>query len=209
MAFTDQTLPKIVNSVDFINLMTYDLLNRRDTVVKHHSGVADSRASARTYIGRGTPPRMLNLGLGYYVKWAKTTNCDPDQLLDCPTQLLEDPKNGADLGRTAAFSWHDKVPLEFDASFGRAKLDGQYFDDGSYGYWDAAENTWWTFDTPASIERKFKDIIRPEGLGGVFAWGLGEDAPEFAHLRATVKGVRQMRGHENITWGGQDNRDEL
>ncbi|GAB0136842.1 hypothetical protein EsDP_00005130 [Epichloe bromicola] len=201
MAFTATTLPRIVEQVDFINVMTYDLLNRRDTVVKHHSGVAASSASIRTYMERGAPSEMLNLGLAYYVKWAKTQDCDPDQPLGCPTELLEDPNTGADLGRTAAFSWHDEVPDDLKPSFARATSRGRYFEDGSFGYWDAEERTWWTFDTQRVIDRKVNDIVAPLRLGGVFAWGLGEDAPQFSHLLTTLNSLRDLKGNQN--------RDEL
>ncbi|KAJ3475151.1 hypothetical protein NLG97_g9556 [Lecanicillium saksenae] len=203
MAFTPNTVPIIVEQVDFINIMTYDLINRRDTVVRHHSGIADSRASIQRYVDRGVPESMVNLGLGYYVKWVMTDTCKKDNILRCLTQPLEDPDNGNDLGRTAAFSWHDTVPSELSASFSRALSSGRYFADGSYGYWDEQERRWWSFDTADVIARKMKELVGSMGLGGVFAWGLGEDAPDFAHLAATVDGVRALRD------GRGESKDEL
>lgn len=203
IAFTASTVPRIVKEVDFINVMTYDLMNRRDTVVKHHSGVAVSHESVSNYIKRGAPPHMLNLGLGYYVKWFMTEDCDPEHLLDCPTQLLEDPDTGDDLGKTGGFSWHDETPEDVVASFARAQAEGTYFDDGSFGFWDPAEKRWWTFDTARSIERKLPDIVEPLKLGGVFAWGLGEDAPDFVHLKATLDGIKAAQRRRDAT------RDEL
>ncbi|KAI9151246.1 chitinase [Paramyrothecium foliicola] len=193
MAFTKSTIPRILKEVDWINVMTYDLMNRRDTVIKHHSGIDISKESIRLYMDRGAPAHLLNLGLGYYTKAFLTQDCDPSEILGCPTQLLEDPETGADLGKTAGFSWHDEVPKDLLESFFRARTQGQYFDDGSYGYWDAKEKRWWTYDTPKSIRRKFDDIIKPRKLGGVFAWGLGEDAPAFKHFKATVDEVFDLR----------------
>lgn len=193
MAFTAQTIPRIADQVDFINVMTYDLLNRRDTILKHHSGVSESLKSIQNYIKLGVPPRMLNLGLAYFVKWAMTEKCDPSQLMTCPAQLLEDPETGADLGRIAAFSWHDEVPLDLERSFARSLAKGQYFEDGSFGYWDQEEHRWWTFDTEQVIGQKIREIVAPQQLGGVFAWGLGEDAPGFSHLAATIDSLKQIR----------------
>lgn len=206
MAFTEDTVPRIVAQVDFINVMTYDLLNRRDTMVKHHSGVSASLSSIETYIERGAEAHMLNLGLAYYVKWALTEECDPDHPLGCPTQLLEDPKTGDDLGRTGAFSWHDKTPLDLEQSFSRATLNGQYFEDGSFGYWDDKERRWWTFDTPKVIDQKLRDIVYQRKLGGVFAWGLGEDAPNFSHLQATMETLRSLRVDKSAD---REDKDEL
>ncbi|PFH62664.1 hypothetical protein XA68_12535 [Ophiocordyceps unilateralis] len=211
MAFTAATLPSIVELVDFINVMTYDLMTRRDGVVAHHSGVAASRESLDRYLQRGAPASKLNLGLGYYVKWFMTQPCNPRQPLGCPTQLLEDPETGADMGRTAAFSWHDETPPELAPSFARAQADGRYFDDGSFGYWDADEQRWWSFDTPRVIVRKLSDVVAPLGLGGVFAWGLGEDAPIFANLAATVEGSsRDSRmARSTLDWPESEGRRDF
>lgn len=196
MAFTKDTVPRLIEQLDFINVMTYDLMNRRDTVVRHHSGVEGSEASIQRYIDRGAPSRMLNLGLGYYAKWFMTqSDCDPEQPVGCSTQLLEDPVTGADLGGTAAFSWHDEVPEDLAASFSRAVENGKYHEDGEdggFGYWDALERRWWSWDTPEVIRERKLPLLASLDLGGVFAWGLGEDAPEFAHLKATVDGVKDL-----------------
>ncbi|KID77637.1 uncharacterized protein G6M90_00g095270 [Metarhizium brunneum] len=206
MAFTEETVPRIVKQVDFINVMTYDLLNRRDTLVKHHSGVSASLESIESYIARGASAPVLNLGLAYYVKWAMAEECDPSHPLSCPTQLLEDPETGADLGRTAAFSWHDKIPEELEQSFSRAMTNGKYFEDGSFGYLDVKEARWWTFDTPNVIHRKFKDIVKQRRLGGVFAWGIGEDAPAFSHLSATLHELQNLTKDD---MGEAASKDEL
>lgn len=197
MAFTTKTMLRIVKAVDFINVMTYDMMNRRDTTVQHHSGVQGSKEAMKRYQDRGAPPDMLNFGLGYYVKWFMTKTCDPDNIVGCPTQLLEDPDTGADMGKTGAFSWHDKTPEELVHSFERAKEDGFYDTDNSFGYWDKEEKRWWSFDTPASIKTKVFDILGPMKYGGVFAWGLGEDAPAFKHLNATIESLRQLSNVQN------------
>ncbi|KAI6781312.1 uncharacterized protein J7T54_004085 [Emericellopsis cladophorae] len=188
IAYTHKTVPRIIEEVDFINVMTYDLMTRRHKTTNHHSGIQQSRDSIQRYMDRGAPAEMLNLGLGYYVKWFYTTDdCSPEDPIGCPTLLLEDPETGADLGRTGGFSWHDEVPEDVIESFARAQADGMYTEDGSYGYWDEKELRWWTFDTPKSIAQKMYELVHGMKLGGVFAWGLGEDAPAWNHLTATVK----------------------
>ncbi|KAJ4210759.1 hypothetical protein NW759_013063 [Fusarium solani] len=193
MAFTSDTVPRIMKEVDFLSVMTYDLMNRRDNITKHHSGVADSRDAVQRYIDRGASPKRLNLGFGYYVKWFLTEQCDASNPIGCPTQLLEDPKTGADLGKTGAFSWHDEIPGDVAESFARARDGGSYDDDGSYYYWDPRELRWWSFDTEKSIQRKMDDVVPQVNVGGVFAWGLGEDAPRFEHFKTTTEAVRKIR----------------
>ena len=195
LAFTPETMPQIVEYLDFINVMTYDLLNLRDNVTKHHSGIALSRASVDAYMSRGAPAEKLNLGLPFYVKWFLTEPCpDPANPIGCPLPLLEDPNTGADLGRAGAFSYHDQVPADLAPSYNRAFTEGKYDKvGGGYYYWDASENRFWTFDTPEAIQRKFPALVEKMDLGGVFAWGLGEDADEFAHLKAVDGEIGKLR----------------
>ena len=194
LAFTPETLPEILKSLDFINVMTYDMLNRRDNVTKHQAGIVLSRTSIKAYMARGAPPDKLNLGLPFFVKWFLTEPCpDPEKAIGCPMPLLEDPQTGADLGKSGAFSFHDEVPAELAPSYNRALTEGKYDKvGGGYYYWDASENRFWTFDTPEAIRPKFPTLVEGMGLGGVFAWGLGEDANEFAHLKVVDEEVGRL-----------------
>jgi len=72
IAFTRRTLPRIMNHVDFLNVMTYDLMNRRDNVTSHHTDIRKSLAAIDAYIAAGVAPQKLNLGLAFYVKWFRT-----------------------------------------------------------------------------------------------------------------------------------------
>lgn len=202
IAFTSETVPRIMKEIDFLNVMSYDLMNRRDNATLHHSGVENSQEAVQRYIDRGASPSHVNLGLGYYVKWYMTKKCDPAKPVGCSTPPLEDPKTGADLGKTGAFSWHDEVPEDLATSFIRARADGKYDVDGSHYYWDEQELRWWSFDTKRSIRTKFERIVPQLKVGGVFAWGIGEDAPDFEHYLATAEEVRKIRE-------GDRARDEL
>lgn len=210
IAFTNETVPAISASLDFFNVMAYDLMNRRDTVTRHHTSLLHSLDSVNAYLEKDVEPEKINLGLAYYVKWFRTTH-DPrclEKPTGCPTVLLEDPVTGADLGQAGAFSWHDRVPSELAASFERAKLGGEYDHfQGGYSFWDAEEDIFWSWDTPKSIRKKFPAIVDEKQLGGVFAWGLGEDAPDFAHLDATVDGLQKYTAVN--PQGREKGKDEL
>ena len=192
LAFTNVTIPEISEILDFFNIMTYDLMNRRDTVTKHHTGVQISLDGINAYLENGVPPEKANLGFAFYVKWYKT---DPEggcakNPVGCKTMLMEDPVTGADLGQAGAFSWHDEVPPELKRSFDKALLHSQYDEylGGTY-YWDSEENIWWSWDAPADIKWKIPTLVEEKGLGGAFAWGLGEDAPDWKHLKALNSGL--------------------
>jgi GH18 family chitinase len=197
LAFTRDTVPHIMQYLDFLNVMTYDLMNRRDTLTKHHSDIDGSLTALDAYIANGAAPESLNLGFAFYVKYFRTQHdpCQkPASSIGCPTLLLEDPETGADLGRAGAFSWHDTVPQDVAASFSRALIDGAYDEQrGGYYYWDEQEDLWWTFDTVDSMSRKFSSIVDTKRLGGVFAWGLGEDGPKFEHFKAVSNAMAMRR----------------
>jgi len=60
LAFTHNTIPKIMKSVDFLNIMTYDRMNRRDHVTKHHTGVVASLKAPDAYAECGVPPEKID-----------------------------------------------------------------------------------------------------------------------------------------------------
>ncbi|KAF2630300.1 glycoside hydrolase family 18 protein [Macroventuria anomochaeta] len=103
------TIPKIYESIDFLNVMPYDLMNRRNEVTDHHSGL-DGTTGALTHY---TDPAS-------YVRTAGNETCDRVPALGCRTELMENPITGADLGKAGVFLWHDEVPPEPAESFARA-----------------------------------------------------------------------------------------
>jgi GH18 family chitinase len=187
LAFTKDTVPKISASLDFFNIMTYDLMNRRDDVTKHHTGIALSLDGVKAYLDNGLHPDQANLGFAFYVKWFKTdqkAECSGNAI-GCKTALMEDPVTGLDLGRAGAFAWSDGIPPELKQSFSKALAYSKYDDNqGGEYYWDSDENIWWSWDSPGGIKKKFPLIMEKLGLGGIFAWGLGEDSGEWEHLKA-------------------------
>lgn len=194
LALTKAKMPAISASLDFFNVMTYDLMNRRDNVTKHHTGIEQSLTAINAYEERGVPAEKINLGFAFYIKWYKTDlhgGCDTNPV-GCKTALMEDPLTGADLGQAGAFSWHDPVPVEVSASYKRAMTHGKYDSEGGgHYYWDLEENLWWSWDTPDVITKKFPAIMERKNLGGAFAWGLGEDADDFTHFKKLTSEVKK------------------
>jgi GH18 family chitinase len=185
----------IDKSLDFFNIMTYDLMNRRDTITKHHTGVELSLEAIETYLALGVPAEKANLGFAFYIKWFKTApgiDCWKTGPVGCPAALMEDPSTGADLGKAGAFSWVDGVPEELVTSYRKAMEKGMYDDvHGGHYWWDSEEEIWWSWDNPRAISLKFPLIVEKLGLGGAFAWGLGEDSRDWRHLKALNEGVKR------------------
>jgi chitinase len=53
---------------------------------------------------------------------------------------------------------------------------------GGQYYFDKTNNLFWTWDTLPLITRKFDEIVKTYGLGGVMAWSLGEDSFDWSHI---------------------------
>ncbi|OCK85597.1 carbohydrate-binding module family 18 protein [Lepidopterella palustris CBS 459.81] len=105
IAFTATTGPQIWPSVDYINVMSYDLMNRRDNVTKHHTSVQGSLDTINNYLSIGAPASKINLGFAYYAKWFTTTGDCSASPLGCATAVLEDPVSGDDTGLSGAYTF--------------------------------------------------------------------------------------------------------
>lgn len=200
IAFTQGTVPRIMRHLDFLNVMTYDLMNRRSNVTKHHSSIRGSQKALAAYSHRGVAPKKLNLGLGFYVKWVRTDKehcANALTPIGCKVLPLEHPETGAALGNDGAFSWHDQVPEELRTSFQKASEGFKYDkDEGATYFYDKDEGIWWTYDhgNNGDIAHKVKSVFWGQfgrEMGGVFAWGLGEDAPSFQRLQNLQDAVKR------------------
>ncbi|KAG9232733.1 glycoside hydrolase family 18 protein [Amylocarpus encephaloides] len=215
LAFNPSTMPFILQSLDFLNIMTYDLMNRRDTQTSHHAGTQSSLRSIKAYESLGVPTAKMNLGFAFYVKWYKTDISEAGHKkcaeawknnagIGCPTSLMEDPKTGGDLGKSGAFSWHDEVPGELEQSFEKALMEKKWDEQGGgCGYWDEQEDIWWSWEDEREISVKIDKLAKEKQVGGVFAWGLGEDGEKFEHLKTLTNSFRKLEIE------GPDMRDEL
>ncbi|UKZ79240.1 hypothetical protein TrVFT333_006990 [Trichoderma virens FT-333] len=198
IAYTPENVAKINHIVDFVNVMTYDLMMRRMNTTTHHSGVANSLASVTTYIERGLSPSKINLGFAFYAKYFTTApgyNCTTP--VGCPTAVLEDAQ-GNDTGLSGAITFEVSTyagALEHAVANGIAdeQLGGQW-------WWDSEKEIFWTWDTAEFAARKFKEIVVPKGLGGVFAWALAQDSYDWSRFKAMQAGVKAMQ-HKYIELG--------
>ncbi|KAF2622879.1 carbohydrate-binding module family 18 protein [Macroventuria anomochaeta] len=256
LAFTSKTGLKIWPSVDYINVMSYDLMNRRDNVTHHHTSVAGSEEAIKNYLDIGAPASKINLGFAYYAKYFTTAGDCSASPLDCPIVLAEDPVTGKDLLISGAWTFEKQHMAPVDASSLTVSYDGtcgpdkgtrcasgccsQYGNCGTspehcsgacqhaFGtgctdtdvagswqnaakngvtdeqaggqyYFDPANRLFWTWDTPELISRKFDDIVRKYGLGGVMAWSLGEDSNDWSHVKRMADELKKSSSEPSPT----------
>jgi len=104
LAYTEETGSAIWPSVDFVNVMSYDLMNRRDKVTAHHTSVVGSTQSIKDYTSIGCPAEKLNLGFAYYAKYFTTAGDCGTNALGCPIVPAEKP-DGTDALNSGAFTF--------------------------------------------------------------------------------------------------------
>ncbi|KAL1887992.1 hypothetical protein Cpir12675_006343, partial [Ceratocystis pirilliformis] len=71
-------------------------------------------------------------------------------------------------------------------------------ENGGQWYVDPETGLFWTWDTPALVERKFAEIIAARGLGGVAGWSLAEDSYDWRLVAAMKKGVESMNSANQV-----------
>lgn len=106
IAYTPEITPSIWKSVDWVNVMTYDLMNRRDTVTKYHTDVESSLETIDYYINElHLTPEKINLGFAMYSKWSYVLSNETCTTgLGCKTELLEAP-DGSDTVRSGTVTF--------------------------------------------------------------------------------------------------------
>lgn len=185
-------LDKIAETVDFINIMTYDFSGTWQSTSGHNAplfgdyqaanaGVdnvgADVATAIKGHLDNGVPAKKLVMGLPFYGKsWA---NCNGDAnnggYLEC---------EGAGTG-----TW-EAGTLEYDdlvAKYVNKNGYKRYWNDAAqvpYLY-NAAEKQFVTYDDAESIAAKVA-YIENLGLGGAMIWELSSDR-QFTLLSAISK----------------------
>ncbi|KAM4068168.1 glycosyl hydrolases family 18 domain-containing protein [Hirsutella rhossiliensis] len=189
IAYTAEQMPKVNAAVDFVNVMTYDIMNRRDNVTNHQSSVVDSKATIEMYMELGVNASKMNLGFALYAKFFETDG-ECTQSVGCPTVLLEF-ENGTDTQKSGAVTFETQSFSDpaFAEALKKGNLDSER---GGQWYWDPATKKYWTWDTPQLVTRKFNDIVKPMQLGGVFAWSMTEDSNDWGHIKAMQAGVKEL-----------------
>ncbi|KAH7112865.1 putative class V chitinase [Dendryphion nanum] len=116
IAFTAETGPLIWPSVDYINIMSYDLMNRRDNETAHHTSLSGSLQTITNYLDIGAPPEKINLGFAFYAKFFTTAGDCGTAPLGCPIIPAEDPVTGADLLTSGAWTFEKSHMVPVDTS---------------------------------------------------------------------------------------------
>lgn len=211
---TNATVPRIFASLDFINVMAYDLT---ENYTAHASGIQTSLRGIHALLAAGVKPEAMTFGYPFYWRWSKV---DARNMTACmesrPAQHPEtgtfppgvgclvaretDPATNTTTQLVGQFAWNDGIPRNdppgLRPAFLRAMLDGGQWDDvgGGHYYWDKETGMFFSWDSPEAIQTKLNEIVDGLGMLGVSAWGLGEDGRLWEHMNALNDGWIEWTG---------------
>jgi chitinase len=175
---------RVSKKVDYINLMTYDLVSGAATTTGHHTALystpeqKESTDNCVQYLIRnGVDPGKLIIGAAFYARtWEGVS-----------------PDNN---GRYQSGKFKDFIGYD---QFGKQLAT----DSGYVFHWDETakapyaynptQKIYATFDDKRSMELKTKYVLE-HNLGGIMFWQLGHDTPKDGLLHTINQTLRQNSG---------------
>ncbi len=180
-------LKKVANSVDWINLMTYDFHGPWDTSTNFQSNLYSSFKDptspafsidmvVKGYLAAGVPRRQIVIGLPFYGHgWTGVTNANRGLY-----QAAASPAPGT--WEAGSEDYKVLKTLVGTNNFER------YWDGKTQAAWLFNGDTFWTYDDEITIEMK-TNYIRKQMLGGVMFWELSGDDEAGTLIHAISSGL--------------------
>lgn len=216
---TNATVPRIFASLDFINVMAYDLT---ENYTAHASGIQTSMRGMDALLRAGVRPDVMTFGYPFYWRWSQVdasnrTACTTPRVayppevgvfppgVGCLVARQADPRTNTSVQVAGQVSWNDGLPRDdppgLRPAFLRAMLDGGQWDDvgGGHYYFDLETGMFFSWDSPYAILTKLDGIVDRLGMLGVSAWALGEDGRLWEHMNALNDGWIQWTGSTSTT----------
>jgi chitinase len=169
---------EVMKEVDYVNIMSYDLVNGYSTVTGHHTALYstpqqhESTDNAVKYlIKTGVDPKKIIIGSAFYARvWENVP-----------------PQNN---GLYQPGKFKNGVPYrDFESKLSPAQGFTYYWDSTAQApyMYNASQKLFATFDDQKSIALKTK-YVKDNKLGGIMFWQLGSDKPEGGLLDEIIKG---------------------
>jgi len=176
---------KVAPLVNYINLMSYDLVNGYSKVTGHHTALSfsqDQKESVRTAVEfldfLKVPLNKIAIGAAFYARvW----------------ENVDDKNNG--LYQSGSFK--DFVEYKnFETYFAENEGFHEYFDRTTEAYYrySPTKKLFATFDNAESIKLKTKYALKNK-LGGIMFWQLGGDKYEDGLLDAIDDAINETANH--------------
>lgn len=171
-ALSHQDWAAAAPSLDFINIMTYDLAPAG--VAGHASSAAQAEAAAAWFLNLGVPPERICIGSPLYGSAFRLKE-SAENPLGMPVEPRRPQIGGIDQERLAALQAEGSWRQGYDEADGGAYV----YHDGGEGPW---ERVFVSYENQRSLQRKL-DFVREAGLGGVIVWESGQDTRDHRMIR--------------------------
>ncbi len=167
--------------VDFVNLMTYDLVNGYSTVTGHHTPLADyqpvqqsTQRCVNWLLNKKIYPGKLIIGAAFYARVWKD--------VEATHRGLFQPGNYS----------HELAYRNFSSYFSDSSGFKYYWDRKAKAPWqyNLKNKLYATFDDERSIGKKTNFILRKK-LGGIMFWELTQDKPTGGLIDAINNGLNK------------------
>jgi len=176
----------MAKSVDWINLMTYDLHGSWDSpedqigsFVYAHTNLSEIEASLNLFWRNNVPANKVNLGLGFYGR--SYTLSDPSCTLPgCP--FTSGGTAGSCSGQSGILSYYEITQIADMYSIKPVEDDK-----AAAMYFAFGKNQWVSYDSVKTIKEKV-DYANKKGLLGLFIWALDLDNNNYDALAAVLDG---------------------
>lgn len=162
-------LGKLIRTLDFLNIMTYDFYHGGDHRTGHHSNFQPSASPQRDknniikavdlHVKAGVPPRKINLGIPFYGrKWTGVSSPENNGLF----------QEAQSVG--GIMFYHQIIPCLQDTSY------QQHWDEAAQVpyLWNPEEAIFISYENARSIALKMQ-YLQDKGLGGAMFWEYSDD----------------------------------
>ncbi|KAI2463541.1 family 18 glycosyl hydrolase [Annulohypoxylon bovei var. microspora] len=177
-------IENMAKSVDWVNLMTYDLHGSWDSpedqigsYVYSHTNLTEIEAALNLLWRNNVPANKVNLGLGFYGR--SYTLEDPSCTLPgCP--FTSGGLAGACSGQSGILSYDEITQIASTYN-----IDPVEDDKAASMYFAFGKNQWVSYDSVKTIKEKV-DYANKKGLLGLFIWALDLDNSNYEALAAVL-----------------------
>ena len=190
--YTKIEIDKIHPSLDFVNIMTYDMHGAWETVTNFHAPLAASAAdptraleydtdhAMQGWLAGGTPPSKLVMGLPFYGRGWKGVAAGP-----AADGLYQTATGGGAQGTYEA-GIEDYHVLK---SLGAGYKSYRHPETRSFWVFNPTDGIFWSYDDPTALAEK-TGYIRSKGLGGAMIWELSGDDANGTLITAVSDGLK-------------------
>jgi chitinase len=179
-------LPRIAQSLDWINLMTYDFYGSLTKTTGHHSGLSRSPLATpqgrttvdavKYFLDAGVPAAKINVGVPFYGRtFGDVTPANHGRFQKFTSE-------------GGFITWRDIVHTRLNAPDWERHWDEQA---QVPWLWNATERRMISYDDPQSLALK-AEYVKQQGLGGIMYWEQrGDDNEQLLDvLRNALHGTR-------------------